>query len=385
MRLIAEFDNEKKAYAFFQLLQQKKIEISVEPFEEKSSGKKGIKVWVLDEDHVPVAEEFYEKFKKDPKVASNLPFEPLDRRDVEEENFLTEDKGKVVKLAIKKKVLPVSFALTYFFLFLCVSLFIVNLSERSAVEKSKGEIAAQVLLTPLQKELMFDYTQSMAFFENSIDELPDIDQENVDVLSQEVEKIYVESLRIPSWKGFYQYFLNDKKNEDRHLWSHHLFEKISQGEVWRLFSPCLLHSDFLHILFNMAWLWLLGRQIEIRIKTVKFLTFIVIVGVISNVMQYLMSGPLFLGFSGVVVGMAGFIWSRQHRAPWEGYPLQKSTMLFVVFFVVIMFLLEIVSFFLHYFSLYNLSPNIANTAHVVGGVVGYLLGKMRFFARGAVS
>jgi GlpG protein len=274
---------------------------------------------------------------------------------------------------------------TYFFLFICVTLFIINLSEKSAVEKSKGEIAAQVLLTPLQKVLLFDYTQSMAFFENSIDELPDVDQENVDVVSQEVEKIYAESLRIPSWKGFYHYFLDDNKNGHTHLWSYHLFEKIGQGEVWRLFSPCLLHSDFLHILFNMAWLWLLGRQIEIRIKTVRFLTFIVIVGVISNVMQYLMSGPLFLGFSGVVVGMAGFIWSRQHRAPWEGYPLQKSTMMFVVFFVVIMFLLEIVSFFLHYFSLYKLSPNIANTAHIVGGVVGYLLGKMRFFARGAVS
>ena len=41
-----------------------------------------------------------------------------------------------------------------------------------------------------------------------------------------------------------------------------LFEKIRQGELWRLFTPCILHRDFLHILFNMIWVWILVKQIE---------------------------------------------------------------------------------------------------------------------------
>jgi len=59
-------------------------------------------------------------------------------------------------------------------------------------------------------------------------------------------------------------------------------EKIRQGEVWRLFSPVLLHGTWLHILFNMAWLWLLGRQIEQRLGILKYLIFSVIVGVIAK-------------------------------------------------------------------------------------------------------
>ena len=106
------------------------------------------------------------------------------------------------------------------------------------------------------------------------------------------------------------------------------FEKIRQGEVWRLFTPCLLHFDFLHILFNMAWLWILGKQIEERIHWKKLGLLILIVGIVSNTAQYLVSGPSFLGFSGIVVGMAGFIWMRQRNAPWEGYPLSRIVFCF---------------------------------------------------------
>jgi murein DD-endopeptidase MepM/ murein hydrolase activator NlpD len=50
-----------------------------------------------------------------------------------------------------------------------------------------------------------------------------------------------------------------------------LGEKISQGQVWRLFTPCLMHRDFLHILFNMVWVWLLAKQVEERMRKFKML------------------------------------------------------------------------------------------------------------------
>ncbi len=120
---------------------------------------------------------------------------------------------------------------------------------------------------------------------------------------------------LPYWRGIYDYFTQKKQEATP------MFEKIRQGEVWRLFTPCLLHRGFLHILFNMAWLWILGKQIEERAGKLRLLVLIIITAVVSDVTQYLISGPFFLGFSGVVVGMAGFIWMRQRVAPWEGYPL----------------------------------------------------------------
>jgi GlpG protein len=133
----------------------------------------------------------------------------------------------------------------------------------------------------------------------------------------------------------------------------------------------------------MAWLWLLGKQIEGRLGKGKMVLFILITGVLANTAQYLMGGPDFLGFSGVIVGMVGFIWMRQKCAPWEGYPLQRSTILFIMVFVGAMLLLEVLAMTLEYFQVIQLSGGIANTAHIVGGVVGALLGRLRFFARSA--
>jgi GlpG protein len=107
----------------------------------------------------------------------------------------------------------------------------------------------------------------------------------------------------------------------------------------------------------------------------------VLLGVISNVAQYLMSGPYFVGFSGIVVGLAVFIWARQQNAPWEGYPLPRSTFLFLLLFVAAMMLLDLLSFLLQLFQLTTLPLTIANTAHVVGGLAGLALGKWNFFSK----
>ncbi|MBI3236163.1 MAG: rhomboid family intramembrane serine protease, partial [Chlamydiales bacterium] len=120
---------------------------------------------------------------------------------------------------------------------------------------------------------------------------------------------------------------------------------------------------------------------EGRISRFKLLLFILIVGIVSNTAQYLASGPYFLGYSGIVVGMAGFIWMRQRQAPWEGYPLPKATSLFFFFFVLAMVALDLIALGLRSFFSFELTANIANTAHIVGGLCGIFLGKLSFFAR----
>ena len=160
-----------------------------------------------------------------------------------------------------------------------------------------------------------------------------------------------------------------------------LFGKIRQGEVWRLFTPVLLHGNLLHILFNMAWVWVLGRQIEQRIGIFRYLIFTLIIGVIANVFQYIASGPEFLGYSGIVMGMVGFIWMRQKMAPWEGYPLQPTIVRFILIYVMVLLVLELVSLGLDFFHVTELYANIANTAHIIGGLTGIVLARLPFFSR----
>ena len=93
-----------------------------------------------------------------------------------------------------------------------------------------------------------------------------------------------------------------------------------------------------------------------------------------------MSGPFFLGYSGIVMGLAGFIWQRERIAPWEGYPLQRSVVIFLAVFVLAMFALQFGSFLFFLFTDSTFAPNIANTAHIAGALLGVGLARLPYFA-----
>ena len=124
----------------------------------------------------------------------------------------------------------------------------------------------------------------------------------------------------------------------------------------------------------------LGKQIEQRIGFWRFSFFILFAAALSNTAQYLMSGPNFLGLSGVVMAMAGYIWMRQSIAAWEGYTIQKPTLYFLGFYVLVLVLLQIASFVLERNGFKSIAPNIANTAHIVGAIVGITLGRLNFLS-----
>ena len=176
----------------------------------------------------------------------------------------------------------------------------------------------------------------------------------------------------PVWTGLYQMALGHGVDAPT-------FVAISQGEVWRLWTPVLLHGGFLHILFNVLWMLVLSNQVEERIGRFKFLIFVLLVGIISNVGQYLMTGPYFFGLSGIVCGLFGFIWMRQKVAPWEGYQLNKMTTTFILVFLLAMLALQVVQFVFEIMGrpLFNLM--IANTAHFVAIGVGLILGRLKWF------
>lgn len=187
----------------------------------------------------------------------------------------------------------------------------------------------------------------------------------------------------PYWHGFYETYLVPNQTYsslNKSFLQYPSFEQIGQGEVWRLVTPAFLHANLFHILFNLLWFVFLGNQMENRIGFWKFLAFIILVATVSNTAQYLVSGPTFLGLSGVVLGMAGFIYVRQSKAAWEGYSIQRPTLYFLAFYVLALVALQLVSFGLELAGKASIAPNIANTAHIVGALCGMGLGSLNFFS-----
>lgn len=84
---------------------------------------------------------------------------------------------------------------------------------------------------------------------------------------------------------------------------------IRQGQYWRLVTPIFLHYGFVHIAFNALWLGFLGFRIEAVFGGWRFLLLVLLLAVISNVAQALVSFPIaFGGVSGVVYGLFSFVW-----------------------------------------------------------------------------
>ena len=139
---------------------------------------------------------------------------------------------------------------------------------------------------------------------------------------------------------------------------------IQQGQVWRLITPIFLHGSLLHLLFNMWWMYDLGTLVETQLRTLRYVALLLVIALVSNVSQYVVSGPYFLGMSGVVYGLFGYAWVRGRLDPTCGLYLRP----------------DIAIWMMGWFVLCLISPrmNVANTAHGAGLVAGAVLGYLAF-------
>ena len=137
---------------------------------------------------------------------------------------------------------------------------------------------------------------------------------------------------------------------------------LTQGQIWRLLTPDFLHFSWSHILFNSVMLWFLGSQVEWFDGRGRLLVLFLGTSIFSNGLQYLVSGPLFGGLSGVVYGILGYCWLSQRRVPRFQFPPALVT--FSVVWMVIGFtpLTSILGM-----------GQMANEAHLGGFVSGVVL------------
>jgi GlpG protein len=329
MREIGILAHENEARRFSNFLKSQGIESSFDVSFEPRTGQMSYQIWVQEEDRLEEAAKIFDEFVKAPSDPKFDAPEPAAKETPEVIEQTEED----------KPTHHFSAFVSYFAIVLCAFIFFISYLQ-------KLEQKEQDALTPIEMIGMYDLPASSNY-----------------------------------WQGAYGWVLAKIKGESTASVEGPLFGKIREGQFWRLFTPCLLHKDLLHILFNMLWVWYLGRPIEQRIGPSRMILFTLIAGIGSNTCQYLMGGPFFIGYSGIVTALAGFIWMREKIAPWEGYPLNRSTILFLLFFILAILGLQIVSFCLQIFTSYTFAPNIANTAHIAGAVIGALLAKLHFFAQ----
>jgi GlpG protein len=107
--------------------------------------------------------------------------------------------------------------------------------------------------------------------------------------------------------------------------------EILSGEVWRLFTPILVHGGWVHLLFNMMCLLGLGSMIEGRESTGKLGLLVIVLAAGSNLGQYVIAGPIFCGMSGVVYGLLGYVWTRGKFDPASGFLLHPHTVAMMLF------------------------------------------------------
>jgi GlpG protein len=146
----------------------------------------------------------------------------------------------------------------------------------------------------------------------------------------------------------------------------YIFFNAANGEYWRLLTPIFLHFNPLHIVFNMLWLWDLGRRVELVQGRWRLLLIVVLIGAGSNIAQAVFAGPnIFGGMSGVDYGLLGYcwLWGWLRKDPVLHVPKPVMIAMLAMMFLSMTGITEIMGI-----------GAVANAAHAGGLIMGLLLG-----------
>src|ERR1019366_2678419 len=147
-----------------------------------------------------------------------------------------------------------------------------------------------------------------------------------------------------------------------------------------LFTSMFLHGGWLHLLGNMLFLWVFGRNLEDLIGGARFLIFYLVCGVVSGVVQVLAnaSAPTpTIGASGAIAGVMGAYLIKFPRSQ-----IDTLVLLFVFFtrlaipapfYLLLWFGMQFFSGFESIGERNYTGGGIAYFAHIGGFIAGILL------------
>ncbi len=141
---------------------------------------------------------------------------------------------------------------------------------------------------------------------------------------------------------------------------------MASGRVWQLLTYMWLHGDVWHLLFNMFGLHFLGRPVEERLGTARFLWLYLMGGFVGGVMWWLVnlrSGGFVLGASGGVLAVVMAFAVLYPRAPLVLFPIpiQVQARWLAIFYVVFSAVMAV-----------EQGGRIAHMAHLGGLIVGFV-------------
>ncbi len=142
---------------------------------------------------------------------------------------------------------------------------------------------------------------------------------------------------------------------------------LKNGELWRILTPAFLHGSPIHLLFNMLSLASLGRLTE-RLEGIgRYALIILLIAIGSHLFQGLMptkwfGSPNFVGISGVIFGLLGYMGTKTTLRPDLGFQLPVQVYIMTALILVLGFSGGTKDF------------QLANLAHLGGLVVGIAIG-----------
>lgn len=392
MRLIGTVENEQRALIFSQFLHEKEIphQVEIEPNKDWGStsyGSNHCRIWIDDEEHLRQVLQWFHLFNENPHDPLFSVIQPAASSWLShtlpgdtDEDTAPPPPPPSQPAGQSGGRLPLGW-ITRILVALCTFFLLANDFLLPMMQIPNQYSSFTIFSSPIDRTFLYDFPKPYELINKFIRLYGVKGLEHQEALPSEAERLLQKINQTPYWPGYYHLLLREGwSGVEEGLSKYPTFEKIREGEIWRLFTPCLLHGSLIHLLFNMLWLIVLGKQMEQKLTRFRYLLFILLVGVFSNTAQYLMSGPNFLGFSGILIGMLAFIWARQRHAAWEGYQMDRQTFIFMLLFILGMAGVQTVSFILEKSFEWSFSPNIANMAHLSGGIGGYALGRLNFFS-----
>jgi len=135
------------------------------------------------------------------------------------------------------------------------------------------------------------------------------------------------------------------------------------GHWWGLITPFFPHGNIPHIVFNMLWLFGMGRLMEARLNPIVYVLFLAAAAAVGTASELLVSSSTGIGASGVVYAMFGLMYAGRGRYPeWTSIATGNNLRIFILWAL----------FCMATTALHVL--NIANGAHIGGFVFGLSMG-----------
>jgi rhomboid protease GluP len=141
---------------------------------------------------------------------------------------------------------------------------------------------------------------------------------------------------------------------------------IQHGQIWRLLISAFLHTDLIHIVFNMIALYQLGLFTERFFSAKKLLITYVLTAIFASLVSIAVNfvtreNPFSIGASGAIFGIMGLLLGNMliNKRYSANLPLDRNQLILIIL----------------YNLMFGFMPNVPvdNAAHIGGLLSGFLL------------